>query len=63
MLNVPSLSQMLTVIGVALFSTVVLVAIAGSLLGRIRTAAKTVAPAARVPAQRQGNRKTPVASR
>jgi hypothetical protein len=63
MLNVPSLSQMLSVIGVALFATVVLTVIAGSLLSRIQTAAKAMTPAPQIPAQRKSNHKSPVASR
>lgn len=36
MLNVPTLSQMLTIVGMALFSTAVVVAALGALLGLIQ---------------------------
>jgi hypothetical protein len=67
MLSVPSLSDMLTVIGVALFATIVLVALLGVLIGRTRTT-PTAGFRAQVPAQRQSHRsnsnrsKTPVSS-
>jgi hypothetical protein len=63
MLNVPSVSEMLSVIAVALLATAVLVGLFGVLLTRVRATAKPMAPAAPVPAQRSSsNRPTPVST-
>jgi hypothetical protein len=68
MLNVPTLSQMLTVVGVALLGTAVVVAALGALLGSVqrsavrRRQARQIAPAqfaddpASVPGQRPSHR-------
>lgn len=65
MLNVPSLPEMLTVIGVALVATVALVLLLGSLLTRsqVRSSGGPAIGRAQVPAQRSSSRPTPVASR
>jgi hypothetical protein len=63
MLSVPTLAEMLMVIGVALSVTVVLVVVAGLLLNRLRSAPSTATLAVQIPAQRQGSQPTPVATR
>lgn len=60
MLSVPSLTQMLTVIGVALLSTAVLVVLMSVLIGRVRTTATLGHFTAQIPAQRQRTSKSPV---
>jgi hypothetical protein len=62
MLSVPSLSQMLTVIGVALLAVAVLVPLASELLlRRVGSTAQPAPSAAKIPAQRQGGTKTTAA--
>lgn len=60
MLSVPTVSTMLTVIGVALFATAALIVLLSVLFARTQSTPKPAAPIARVPAQRQGDRRTPV---
>jgi hypothetical protein len=60
---VPTLSQMLVVIAVALAVTAVLTGLTGLLLIRGRATAKPTPLLARIPAPREGQRRTPVASR
>jgi hypothetical protein len=59
-ITVPTLVQMLTVIGTALLSTTVLVALAGLLLTRIRPSRPARTVRTMVPAQRQAGRPAPV---
>jgi hypothetical protein len=59
MLSVPSLSQMLTVIGMAVLAVAILVPLASELLlRRFGSATPPATSATRIPAQRQGGTKT-----
>ena len=60
MLSVPTLAQMLSVIGVTLLATTVLIVLATLAFSRVRSTVKPTAAIAQVPAQRSGRRKTPV---
>jgi hypothetical protein len=62
MLNVPTLAQMLTVIGVTLLAATGLIVLASLVLSRVRSAPKPATGIAQVPAQRSGRHKTPVAT-
>ena len=63
MLSVPTVTQMLTVIGAALLATVVLIGLLSLWFDRVRSAPQPVTLAAQIPAQRQGGTKSPVPTR
>jgi hypothetical protein len=60
MLSVPTLAQMLTVIGAALVTSTILIVLASLMLSRVRSTPKPARPIAQVPAQRSPQHRAPV---
>ncbi|HST82865.1 MAG TPA: hypothetical protein VLL08_14115 [Kineosporiaceae bacterium] len=60
MLSVPTLAQMLTVIGATLLTSTVLIVLANLVLNRVGSAPKPAGPVSQVPAQRSPRHRTPV---
>jgi len=60
MLSVPTLAQILTVIGVALMATTILTVLASLLLRRVQSTPQPTGPVNHVPAQRSPQHRTPV---